>query len=445
MFCPNCGTQIEDNTAFCPTCGTPLKKKTDAAQPATMAGDDPGVDSANNNGNKARKKNAKKKWFIIGGVTVILIIVACLMASPSGSTSVERNIQTVQTGYLGEYTDITVQELFDGYYQTMLGCEAAWDGGETEEGKQIVQVTYSSADMDDTTIQFTMLNDQVFEVTAFVDPLLTIEQATDLPAELNYIYLLLYTSQHESEVGNANFEQALVDRLDQISGSAVLYGASADYTGDRSELCTLFGDSPLEVSVPWMLDAYGYFDMSYYMNDISAPAETEETTDDDYIFPSDRQYITEADMTGWDQNTALLARNEIYARHGYVFQTQEIQNYFAAKDWYTPNPSYDGSGLSDVEKANVDAILAYEQKNGWAIPTASLETQAQQAVESYLSTQGISYTGIDYVRARSEGGYQVCVKQLESGNEYEVVYVVQFNNDIATVVGTETWGTFEPF
>lgn len=367
------------------------------------------------------------------------------LVNNNNTQSTTTYLETVQTGYLGEYTDITVQELFDGYYQTMLGCEAAWDGGETEEGKQIVQVTYSSADMDDTTIQFTMLDDQVFEVTAFVDPLITIEQATDLPAELNNIYFLLYTSQHESEVGDANFEQAMVDRLDQISGSAVLYGASADYTGDRSELCTLFGDAPLEVSVPWMLDAYGYFDMSYYMNDTSASAETEETTDDDYIFPSDRQYITEYDMSGWDQNTALLARNEIYARHGYVFQTQEIQNYFAAKDWYTPNPSYDGSGLSDVEKANVDAIIAFEQKNGWAAPAASPETQAQQAVESYLSTQGIDYTGIDYVRARSEGGYQVCVRQLESGNEYEVVYVVQFNNDIATVVGTETWGTFEPF
>ena len=353
-------------------------------------------------------------------------------------------VETVQTGYLGEYTDITVQELFDGYYQTMLGCESAWDGGETEEEKQIVQVTYSSENMDSTTIQFTMLDDQVFEITAFADPIFTIDQASDLPAALNNIYLMLYMSQHESNVGDASFEQDFVDRLDQISGSAVLYGASADYTGDRSELCTLFGDSPLEVSVPWMLDAYGYLDMSSYMNDTTGSAEIEDTSGNDYIFPSDRQYITESDMAGWDQNTALLARNEIYARHGYVFQTQEIQNYFAAKDWYTPNPLYDGSGLSDVEKANVDAILAFEQKNGWTAPAASLETQAQQAVESYLSTQGISYTGIDYVRARTEGGYQVCVKQLESGNEYEVVYVVQFNNDIASVVGTETWGTFEP-
>lgn len=355
------------------------------------------------------------------------------------------NVETVQTGYLGEYTDITVQELFDGYYQTMLGCESAWDGGETEEGKQIVQVTYSSENMDSTTIQFTMLDDQVFKITALVDPLFAIDQASDLSAALNNIYLMLYMSQHESEAGDANFEQALVDRLDQVSGSAVLYGASADYAGDRSELCTLFGDSPLEVSVPWMLDAYGYFDMTNYASNTS-DAVAEDTPDEDYIFPSDRQYITEADMANWDQNTASLARNEIYARHGYVFQTQEIQNYFAAKEWYSPNPSYDGSGLSDVEKANVDAILVFEQKKGWTTAqTVSPELQAQQTVEDYLSNQGIAYTGIDYVRARSEGGYQVCVKQLESGNEYEVVYVVQFNNDIASVVGTETWGTFEPF
>lgn len=25
MFCPNCGTKVEDGTAFCPSCGTKLK------------------------------------------------------------------------------------------------------------------------------------------------------------------------------------------------------------------------------------------------------------------------------------------------------------------------------------------------------------------------------------------------------------------------------------
>ena len=25
MFCPNCGSKLEDNAAFCPSCGAPVK------------------------------------------------------------------------------------------------------------------------------------------------------------------------------------------------------------------------------------------------------------------------------------------------------------------------------------------------------------------------------------------------------------------------------------
>ena len=259
---------------------------------------------------------------------------------------------------------------------------------------------------------------------------------------------MAYTTKHETELDSAEKMKVFIDQLDQISGSAVLYGAAANYTGDRAQLCTLFGEDALETSVSWLLDAYGYLDMSDYMQQDTADttaaesASTADASSADYIFPSDRQYITEADMAGWNQKTALLARNEIYARHGYVFQTQEIQNYFAAKSWYTPNSSYDGSGLNDVEKANVDTISAYEQKMGWAEQDVSPTKLAQGAVSSYVESQGDYCTGFDYVRPYAENEYLVCAKICEY--EWEAEYIVEVNGSNAWVIGRLDGGVFRP-
>ena len=396
-------------------------------------------------------KGGKKKFIIGGIVAVVLILIAVMIGTSggnTGSTSTDTYIETVQNGYLGEFTDMTVQELLSSYYEDQLGCTAEWDGGENDDGQQIVEVKYTDETVGDTTIQFKMLDEQVFKISAFHDPNTEIEKASDLAAELNSLYFMAYTTKHETELDSAEKMKAFIDELDQISGSAVLYGAAANYTGDRAQLCTLFGEDALETSVPWVLDAYGYLDMNDYAQQDTADttavelASTADISSADYIFPSDRQYITESDMAGWDQKTALLARNEIFARHGYVFQTQEIQNYFAAKSWYTPNSSYDGSDLSDVEKANVDTISAYEQKMGWAEQDVSPTKLAQGAVSSYVESQGDYCTGFDYVRPYAENEYLVCAKIGEY--EWEAEYIVEVNGSDAWVIGRLDGGVFRP-
>ena len=86
-------------------------------------------------------------------------------------------VTVVQNGYLGEYTDITVKNLLSGHYSLLYDKEA-WDGGTTDSGKEIVEVKYqdSNGDWGDVTIQFTMLDEQCFQVTAFVDPVNPIEK-----------------------------------------------------------------------------------------------------------------------------------------------------------------------------------------------------------------------------------------------------------------------------
>ncbi len=60
-----------------------------------------------------------------------------------------------------------------------------------------------------------------------------------------------------------------------------------------------------------------------------------------------------------------ILRNEIYARHGRIFKSENLQRAFANQRWYKPNPNFSESMLNKYEKANVDFILNYERKRGW--------------------------------------------------------------------------------
>ena len=80
-----------------------------------------------------------------------------------------------------------------------------------------------------------------------------------------------------------------------------------------------------------------------------------------YLIPdSDYSYLTYADIAGFSKSDLRFARNEIYARHGYIFKSEELQNYFNSQYWYYPDSSYDDSDLSTLEKYNVDFIKSYE-------------------------------------------------------------------------------------
>lgn len=88
----------------------------------------------------------------------------------------------------------------------------------------------------------------------------------------------------------------------------------------------------------------------------------------EFLFPSDTQYITDADLAGKTQDEVRLILNEIYARRGYRFSTDYYKNYFSSKSWYTPRtnsqPDVEKS-FNAVELANKNFIAAYEQSRGW--------------------------------------------------------------------------------
>lgn len=87
----------------------------------------------------------------------------------------------------------------------------------------------------------------------------------------------------------------------------------------------------------------------------------------DYILPnSDTKLLTDADVSGLSAYDLYLARNEIFARHGRIFENEDLKAYFESKDWYngTISPQeFDAditSRLSEVEQANIEMIKKYE-------------------------------------------------------------------------------------
>lgn len=70
--------------------------------------------------------------------------------------------------------------------------------------------------------------------------------------------------------------------------------------------------------------------------------------------------LIESDLTGLSKKELRILRNEIYARHGYIFKSKDLADYFKQFDWYTPISDDVSSSLTAIEHYNVDFIKNHE-------------------------------------------------------------------------------------
>ena len=84
----------------------------------------------------------------------------------------------------------------------------------------------------------------------------------------------------------------------------------------------------------------------------------------DYILPdSSTRQLSYGDIAGLTKEQLRIARNEIYARHGRMFTSEELQSYFNSKSWYRGTvsaSSFSGNMLSQLEKDNIKLIQERE-------------------------------------------------------------------------------------
>ncbi len=83
----------------------------------------------------------------------------------------------------------------------------------------------------------------------------------------------------------------------------------------------------------------------------------------DFIFPdSSCEYIDEEVLEYYDTDEIELAINEIYARHGYIFENDKYKDYYQQFTWYKPMYSKDkfnSAWFNTYESSNIELLSQY--------------------------------------------------------------------------------------
>ena len=158
-----------------------------------------------------------------------------------------------------------------------------------------------------------------------------------------------------------------------MSSIQMFQDAENDGTKKKTEQSqeTQNDDSDLEDDIGWSYDDtdadYGDKDEEYDDSEDADGNTLEDKTvsQKKYILPmSSKRKLKEKDLKKLGAKKLRIARNEIYARHGRMFQDQELQDYFDRKDWYTPSIApedfSDAAELSKLERRNIAFIQKHE-------------------------------------------------------------------------------------
>lgn len=357
MFCPHCGAlQPEKPGAFCVSCGARLDAPPPPQQPVepipqpqpaqpqpqpVKPQPQPARQPAQPQTPPPQKKSALPIVLLIVGILALAVaVVLCVVflpkflnptaagpaspapalvspTDPSETSPVESAPPAARTvdnyyNYLGSYSAISTVDLFREWGGPILTLQMNGD-----------YLTYHLSNI-------LPANNQTASITgqAYMDgsPIITFTRVND---------------------GWGNLVSGTIELLE--SGNVAVESNVVEY----------------DATAPWSL-AVPYTELAPCTFDASSFAPNP----GDYILPSDARYITRDDLLPLTQFQVQLARNELFARHGYTFNNPDVRAHFMSKSWYHEDPNVTSAtfGVNDltaVEKENLDTILEYEREMGW--------------------------------------------------------------------------------
>ena len=108
---------------------------------------------------------------------------------------------------------------------------------------------------------------------------------------------------------------------------------------------------------------------------VTAPASSGQSR-----FPQGSQkLLTASELTGFSDYDLKIMRNEIFARHGYIFNDNNLREYFSKQSWYNPQYADVSTMLTDLERSNI-GLLKELETNSNITSTALFTVTGNEAI-----------------------------------------------------------------
>lgn len=353
--CTECGREISDKAKFCPGCGSSVSWK---EEPKIVE-----YDSESN---------------VFYGSMNLLVKLAMSAIQENGWTLEQANdsigLVTFKTSiswgsWSGVSCSLNISEVSPNTFR-IVGT-----GKQNVNGKQLVAINIgneaqSKANKAIETMKRLVINNEVSNSQEFQTLEQQVQQAKIVSNQIHSTNSV-QTPQPISEIKTDHIQNQLFQPLESSQHQKTTFNSGQSFQKNKKILfiilgvflCLLF----LFVTNTYLIS----LDFEKSKNNIksykSAQPTYQESNSTNTQSLSSRKYklaskriLTSSDFVNLNKYELKIMRNEIYARYGYIFKTEDMKAYFESQPWYTPKYNDVTFFLTEIEKRNIELIKQYE-------------------------------------------------------------------------------------
>lgn len=179
-------------------------------------------------------------------------------------------------------------------------------------------------------------------------------------------YIIMYNDKHSlsiiggedgpttiflaGQLGNENLQTAIEEETQETKDDST---QSINESNDMAEAMN-------ERSSYYQKSAY-YDEVSNYLENVLEIRDISNVVEP--LYHTDMKYYSADYFEDVPPLMIHIAKNEIYARHGYIFINEDLYNYFMGCIWYNPTCSsseFDDSVFNQYEKTNLELLAGLD-------------------------------------------------------------------------------------